>query len=60
MNEIYHRKYLIEFDTWEPQRLLVDGEFDDLASNIKTKRLLPHAGNVKLTLLDSNRLEPLQ
>ncbi len=56
MNEIYHRRYLIEFDSWEPQRLLVDEEFDHLLSDIKTKKILPHAGNVKITLVAEDRL----
>lgn len=48
MNEIYRRTYTLEFDLWEPQRKLVDAEFDDLASMVKTKKLLAHAGGVRL------------
>ena len=56
MNEVYHRRYILEFDVWEPYRKLTDDEFDKLAFAIKTKELLGHAANVKLAKEAEDRL----
>ena len=57
MNDIYHRKYLLEFDVWDPQRKLTQAEFDQLMFDIKNKAILPHAGNIKITQLDETRIK---
>lgn len=56
MNDIYHRKYLLEFDIWDPQKLLAQGELDQIMFDLKNKVLMPHAGNVKLTPISEERI----
>lgn len=56
MNDIYRRRYMLEFDVWDPQRLKTDAEFDSLMFDLKNKVLLSHAGNVKITPLEETRI----
>ncbi len=55
MNDIYHRKYTLDFDLWEPQTKAVDAEFDKLMFDLKNKVLLAHAGNVKIVPVSEER-----
>lgn len=56
MNNIHHRSIVIDFDVWEPQYKIVEGEIDTLINALKTKKLLAHGGNTKLQVLDGGRL----
>lgn len=57
MNIIKHRKYILEYDTWEPFQKSADADMDVLISALKTKKLLPSCGNVKLTMNSEERYE---
>lgn len=50
MNVIVHKRIIIDYDTWEPQQLLVRSEEDKLLVDLKTKVLLAHAGNIHTKL----------
>lgn len=56
MNDIYHRTYILEFDVWDPQKKIVDTEFDALVFDLKNKALLPHVGNLKIRLTTETRI----
>lgn len=56
MNDIYHRKYVLEFDIWDPQKQLAQNELDQIMFDLKNKILMPHAGNVKLTPISEERI----
>ncbi len=58
MNDIYHKTYLLEFDVWDPQKKITEGELDKIMFDLKNKVLLPHAGSVKLTPLAEERIQP--
>lgn len=49
-NEIRHCQITIDLDIWHPHKRQVDDEIDDLIGQLKEKKLLHHAGNVKLNM----------
>lgn len=55
MNEIYRRKYVLEFDVWEPFKKVTDEELDKLRFDLKNKLLLPHAAQVRLQMVEDAR-----
>ena len=57
MNDIYHKRYILEFDVWDPQKKLAQDELDQMMFDLKNKHLLPHAGNVKLTPTAEERVK---
>jgi hypothetical protein len=48
MNLIHKLTYTLELHVWEPQAKAVERELDDLAHSIKEKKILHHAGYVRL------------
>lgn len=58
MNEVYHRKYVLEFDVWEPFRKVTDEELDKLRFDLKNKLLIPHAAQIRLSLETDERISP--
>jgi hypothetical protein len=56
MNDIYHKRYVLEFDVWDPMKKITESELDALMSDVKTKKLLHHAGNVKITPVSEDRI----
>jgi hypothetical protein len=54
MNELVHKKIIIEYDVWQPFKKLVEAEEDNLLALKKENKLLPHAGNVILRWTEGN------
>lgn len=48
MNFVHHRKYVLEFDVWDPMKNEVDKEMDAVVLHVK--KTLSHCGNVRLGL----------
>lgn len=51
MNRIQRRKFILEFDVWEPLQKVVDVEMDSVVKYVK--QALTHAGNVKITPVET-------
>lgn len=60
MNDIYHKRYTLEFDVWDAQKKITEAELDRIMFDLKNKILLPHAGNVKLTPVLEERIKQRQ